>query len=172
MGIINLHPEKHKQDVWRCSTGFCFAGWVAELQQVEWAAATTDDWEFMSYIYPPEDFDIESRVTLGFGIRTVGEFDSPAASSKGRERKAGDRLVHVAEYAATVLGLSASEAETLFEGSNTREALELIVKGIESGDYDLIDQGEALAEEEKQRRADAQLARTLARMEETQRDEE
>lgn len=174
MGIINLHPEKHKQSVWRCATGFCFAGWVAELQQAEWASATTvedNDWEFMSYIYPPEGFDTESRVNLGFGVRTVGEYDTAGCSSNGRKRKAGDRLVHVAEYAATVLGLSAAEAEVLFEGSNTREALEMIVKGIESRDHDLIDRGKALAEEEKKRRSDAQTARALAYLEEVRRRE-
>ena len=34
---IEANPETWRQDSWRCETGFCFAGWTAELTGAKWA---------------------------------------------------------------------------------------------------------------------------------------
>lgn len=39
---IRLDPTSHHQDVWRCDTGQCFAGWVAVEAGLAWGSLSID----------------------------------------------------------------------------------------------------------------------------------
>ena len=41
VAFLEEHPDQHKQDVWRCQTGMCFAGWTAERIGLEWENKVT-----------------------------------------------------------------------------------------------------------------------------------
>lgn len=42
---IKEHPKHHRQEAWRCGSGFCMAGWVVALDAVaQWLPSTNDRW--------------------------------------------------------------------------------------------------------------------------------
>lgn len=136
-------PEKHVQSTWRCGTGFCFAGWIAELQEAEWA--DTNPMKAMGdFIVVPrdseeyDDYAQEAWVYLGDGTHTEVWNRADNETSKGRALKPDDKIVHVSEYAAVELGLSRGEASCLFSGDNSRSKLQALVKAYTNGNPEEI----------------------------------
>jgi hypothetical protein len=91
-----------------CTTAFCFAGWVAAVHRVKWAAD-------------------------GSGVSTDMIGDPAACYCQGRYCTVPNHRIYVQTYAARVLGLSGWEAEELFRGDNTLELLRIGVEALQQG---------------------------------------
>jgi hypothetical protein len=136
-------PEKHVQADWRCGTGFCFAGWVAELQEAEWADMNPNKVMGDFIVVPRDseeygDYAKEAWAYLGDETHTEVWGRSDNVTSKGRALKPNDKLVHVSDYAAAELGLSRGEASYFFSGDNSRSKLQALVKAHTNGDPEEI----------------------------------
>lgn len=92
---IETHPETWEQGSYRCGTGMCFAGWAAELAGGHWLAGP-DDAGNSYLIAEPDD---------GEGAFII--------------RRSGEAVVDAHVRAQRILGLTWSQAEDLFDGSNT-----------------------------------------------------
>lgn len=99
---IETHPEEWNQQVYRCRTGMCFAGWAVELDGGQWAAEPDHVDRHVS------DEDLLPRP------------DDPA-------NHIVDGLVDVRDRAERILGLHGDQAFDLFDANNTLPMLRQIV---------------------------------------------
>lgn len=105
---INTHPESHRQGKWRCQTGMCFAGWVAELSgETMWVDRI-------------EDLEPNQDAPFLWALPPRDSTEQPS-------------YYHVDEWVTKFLGLSVAEAETLFQPGNEAsyfsEALQAYLNG-------------------------------------------
>jgi hypothetical protein len=100
---IEAHPETWNQDEWRCESGMCVAGWVAEMAGGQWltsdpgAMGSAPSVHFLrrwALIATPEDDTEFVRVIDGTGVI-----------------QAGNR-------ASRLLGLTQDQADDLFSEEN------------------------------------------------------
>lgn len=137
MSQIKAYPENHVQSTWRCGTGFCFAGWVAEIQGVEWANTHSRGAGGDFVVVHEEKWSVRTfRAADYFGPQRLAEH--PVITSRGRELEANDVIQHVSDYAQDELGLDSRDAGFLFIGTNSRTRLELLVKAYSNGDPEEI----------------------------------
>jgi len=105
---IEAHPETWHQEWYRCESGMCVAGWVAELAGGLWA--DTDD----DGLYP--------------------EPDDPAEDIGTIEREDDDRLlVGAFDRARRLTDISALDALRLFAASNDLDNIKVIRDQIAAG---------------------------------------
>jgi hypothetical protein len=137
MSQIKAYPESHVQATWRCGTGFCFAGWVAEIQRVEWVNSHSR-MAGGEFVVVDKDSSRVRTTSAGdyFGPQRLA--DRPVITSRGRELEADDVIQHVSDYAQEELGLGARDAGFFFSGTNSRTRLELLVKAYSNGDPEEI----------------------------------
>ena len=94
---IQDNPEDWYQDLWRCKTGMCFAGWATTVNRDPWA---------------PD---------------VVREYDGHIHHSLSDAVLVDGKAVHCATRAEEILGLTEREAGELFEGSNDMDDLGSII---------------------------------------------
>jgi hypothetical protein len=66
---IEAHPETWKQGEWRCATGMCVAGWIAQLGGGKWIAPAES--ALADGLVPEPDDDQADLYMTGTGIRYV-----------------------------------------------------------------------------------------------------
>ena len=114
MAQIDAHPEDWEQSTWRCGSGMCFAGWAATLNDREWV--DTPDGQYSTHVVVPPGFP----------------YSGPAPRPLINEGKAveGEYTVSVSTAAQYDLGLTSSQADAMFSGSNSRETLHKMVDAL------------------------------------------
>ena len=92
LDYIKAHPERWDQGEWRCSTGMCYAGWLATL-----AGGTWMDEDFGSYT---------TSATLAL---LPGEEPDPSTDGP---------CVHASTRASALLGIGVQTSSHLFNADN------------------------------------------------------
>ena len=108
LDYIKAHPEDWNQETWRCSTGMCYAGWLATLAGGTWLYPDPDN---------DEDYGEGSLVPL------AGEDPDPVTAAVYDDSP----NVHVSSRAGLLLGLSRTDALRLFDGDNKLEDIEALL---------------------------------------------
>ena len=126
LGAIKAFPEKHAQEVWRCETGMCFAGWVGQLT-TQWV---TNDWrhdgtDLYQSVIDPEGVPISASISSVY----LSHY-SPRVQELAKQ---GTRMTEVSTYAEKVLGVGGPTARVLFASRNTAEDLEHMIKALSNG---------------------------------------
>lgn len=142
MDQIRRTPERHTQGSYRCETGYCFAGWIAALEDLEWASKSP-----VSSVAP---YVLLRREDVADMVEADEEQFDDQFLAGGRDfttsknRSLRDALadgwvaVYVADYAREKLGLTHYQAATLFAPYNSRSQIEKLLKAFEQGDKDEI----------------------------------
>lgn len=107
---IEEHPEDHYQEDWRCGTAACFAGWTALLSGAQWVCPV---WEAPTA--PVDHIDENGFVHVHNMYRVI-------------DPKSGLR-VPVGVYAQKILGITAWEADELFDPDNDIGHIKVIIDG-------------------------------------------
>lgn len=136
LGRIRAEPHAHTQAAWRCSTGMCFAGHVADVSGMRWAFRA-DAPGVVSGLLVDEggallrDYlaDIAAGGPLtdeGVGVSRLPEWLEPGVDCDAR-------VTHVSDWVRARLGLTGGEANALFAPDNQLDDLERGVKVLVAG---------------------------------------
>lgn len=99
---IEAHKDEWDQDVYRCGTGMCFAGWACQLAGGRWAFPA--DSERPQYLHAVQGDEPEAVHFIG-----------------------GHRVIRAHVRARRILGLSHTQAYCLFDEDNDLRALRRMV---------------------------------------------
>lgn len=147
MEQIRRAPERHTQEEWRCESGMCFAGWVAELQGYEWANEEPNGlWGSHAVLKREKLKEMGIQSQRRYTTEQLMQGVWRIKTSKGRDLRelleSGEYTVaHASDVAAAELGISEGH-RSIFAPYNTRSQLEMYVNALESGDKKLLREAE------------------------------
>lgn len=139
MNYINEHPDEHDQGVWRCGTSRCFAGWACSLDGAvpeipeDYIPYWKTDWRSSA---PGGQRTRERFIEYytevfasGYSPERLAELADEEAPNKSDAIILTDQeKTDIASYARQALGLDSRSAEILFDGENSLQGLQGMVR--------------------------------------------
>lgn len=98
---IEANPDLHKQEVYRCKTGMCFAGWTTAAVGLKWRS---DNAVRLSFLVNPDLEELDDHVIMPDG-----------------------RILSAYAAAIILLGLDEFTVDFLFDGDNTVEDIRQVI---------------------------------------------
>lgn len=146
LGYIEAHPEEHRQAAWRCETGMCFAGHVANFSGMQWLVPAEQMGRKTSHsIELVQDLLITTKETRGsvllsealqrYSSRTQDEIRRDLRRIRPDLNLNGIWVISAERYAIYELGLEGGDAMSLFDAGNTVEDLKNGVKILANGKH-------------------------------------